>query len=302
MLLNLHEILPLRRHNFMHKITSVGVIGLGIIGKPIAERLLKAGFQVAVHDVRDEPMEALAQAGATACTTSAEVAAGSTLIISLVLDAPQTDAVVSGADGICRTIKPGSIFATGSTLGPAPVQRAAAALAAKGCATIDMPITGGYLAASEGKLALMLGGEQQVIARALPAFQSFATTITRAGDIGAGQAAKLAHQLIMSVNVLGLLEGLSLGIAGGVDANVLRQIIKDGLANSTVLQVWGDLGPRWKGMLKPAPSDAPLPNLRKDLHSALALARTLGLDLPIGALTSRVADSGTAVGHADPKI
>ncbi len=286
----------------MTVISNVGVIGLGIIGKPIAERLLKAGFHVAVYDVRSEPVSELKHAGATACASSAEVAAHSDLIISLVSDTPQTDDVVSGASSILNALRPDSIFATGSTLGPAPVKRVAAQLAAKGCATIDMPITGGYIAAADGKLALMLGGEQSVIDRALPAFRAFASTITRAGDVGAGQAAKLAHQLIMSVNVVALLEGLSLGMAGGVDADVLRQIIKDGLANSTVLQIWGDMGPRWKGMLKPAPPDAPLPNMRKDLHSALELAQELGLTLPVGTLTSHIADSGTAIGHADPKI
>jgi 3-hydroxyisobutyrate dehydrogenase-like beta-hydroxyacid dehydrogenase len=286
----------------MKEITDIGVIGLGIIGKPIAERLLNAGFRVAVYDVRSEPVSTLKGAGAMACLSSAEVAAHSDLIISLVSDTAQTDEVVSGKHGILNTLKPGSIFATGSTLGPAPVRHVAASLAAKDCATIDMPITGGFLAAAEGNLALMLGGEQSTIDRATPAFRAFASTITRAGDVGAGQAAKLAHQLIMSVNIMALLEGLSLGVAGGVDAEVLRQIIKDGLANSTVLQVWGDMGPRWKGMLKPAAADAQLPNIRKDLHSALELARELGLTLPVGALTSQIADTGTAIGHTDPKI
>jgi 2-hydroxy-3-oxopropionate reductase len=286
----------------MKAITHVGVIGLGIIGKPIAERLLKAGFHVAVYDVRSEPVSIVKTAGAVACASSAEVAAHSELIISLVSDTPQTDDVVSGASGILKTLKPGSLFATGSTLGPAPVRRIAATLAAKGCPTIDMPITGGFLAAAEGKLALMVGGEPGVIDRALPAFNAFASVITRAGDVGAGQAAKLAHQLIMSINIMGLLEGLSLGAAGGVDPGVLRQIIKDGLANSTVLQVWDDMGPRWKGMMKPAAPDEPLPNIRKDLHSALELAQQLGMVLPVGALASQIADAGTAIGHNNPAI
>jgi 2-hydroxy-3-oxopropionate reductase len=286
----------------MKDITQVGVIGLGIIGKPIAERLLKAGFHVAAYDVRSEPVAALQAAGALACSSSAEVAAHSELIISLVSDTPQTDDVVAGKNGILNTLKPGCVFATGSTLGPAPVRRIAVTLAAHDCATIDMPITGGFLAAAEGNLALMLGGEPGVIDRALPAFRTFASTITRAGDVGAGQAAKLAHQLIMSINIMALLEGLSLGVAGGVDPDVLRRIIKDGLANSTVLQVWGDMGPRWKGMLKPAAPDAPLPNIRKDLHSALELARELGLPLPVGTLASHIADAGTAIGHDNPRI
>lgn len=283
-------------------ITEVGVIGLGVIGKPIALRLLQADFKTAVHDVRTEPVTELQAAGARACANARQVAAHSELIIGLVSDAPQTADIVSGANGIIHGLRPNSIFATGSTLGPEPVKQAARVLAEHGCATIDMPITGGYLAARDGQLALMLGGDPSVIERARPAFQSFASTITRAGDIGAGQAAKLAHQLIMSINILGLLEGLTLGVNGGVQPDILRQIIKDGLANSTVLGVWSDMGPRWKNMLLPADASAPLPNIRKDLHSALELARGLRLTLPIGELASRLADTGAAVGHADPSL
>jgi 2-hydroxy-3-oxopropionate reductase len=276
---------------------SVGVIGLGIIGKPIAERLVKAGFRVAVHDVREEPVAELKNAGATACASSAEVASRSDYIISLVMDRAQTDDVVFGAQGIIQTIKSGTLFATGSTLGPAPVQRIATALAAKGCTTLDMPITGGYLAAYEGKLVLMIGGAQDALERALPVFRAFANNILRVGDIGAGQVAKLAHQLVMSVNVIALLEGLSLGAAGGVEPAILKQVLKDGLANSGVLQVWDGLGPRFKNMLKPAPPGAALPNLRKDLHSALELAHELGVVSYLGTQASLIADAGIATGH-----
>ena len=227
-------------------INNIGVIGLGVIGKPIALRLIKAGFHVAVFDVRPEPVAELKEAGATACTSSADVAGRSDIIISLVHDAAQTDDVVFGANGIIGALRPGTIFATGSTLGPEPVQRIAAALAGRGCVTLDMPITGGYLAAYEGKLVLMVGGDETTLARALPVFYAFAHIITRAGDVGAGQTAKLAHQLVMAMNVMALLEGLAFGAAGGVEPAVLKQILKDGLANSTVLQVWNELGPRWQ--------------------------------------------------------
>ena len=281
---------------------NVGVIGLGIIGKPIAERIIKAGHRVFVYDVRDEPVAALQAGGATACASSADVAGRSDIVISLVLDGPQTDDVVIGPHGIVQTIRPGTIFATGSTLGPAPVRKIAAALDARGCFTIDMPITGGYLAAYEGKLALMVGGAEEVLARAMPVFRAFAHVITRAGDVGAGQAAKLAHQLIMSINVMSLLEGLALGTAGGVDPVVLKQIIRDGIANSGVLQLWPELGPRWKKMLETATPGADLPNLRKDMHTALALAAELGIKLPIGTQASQIADAGTATGHDNPLL
>ncbi len=281
---------------------KVGVIGLGVIGKPIALRVLKAGYPLCVYDIRSEPVTALRDAGATACTSSADVAAHSDVIISLVLDGAQTDDVVFGANGIIHSIKRGAIFATGSTLGPAPVLQIAEALAAKYCATIDMPITGGYLAASAGKLALMVGADDATLARALPVFNTFAHIITRAGGIGAGQAAKLAHQLIMSVNILGLLEGLSLGVAGGVRPEVLKQIIRDGIADSNVLAMWQDMGPRWKSMLQGGAPGADLPNMRKDLHTALELARELGIDLPVGTRVSQVADAGTATGHDNPLL
>jgi 2-hydroxy-3-oxopropionate reductase len=281
---------------------NVGVIGLGVIGKPIAERLVQAGFRVAVYDIRDEPMAALKDAGAIACTSAADVAQRSETIISLVLDQAQTDDVVSGANGIIAALVPGSIFATGSTLGPAFVRKTAAVLAAKGCATIDMPITGGYLAAYEGKLSLMVGCAQETLDRALPVFRAFAHIITRAGDVGAGQAAKLAHQLVMSINVLALLEGLSLGMAGGVEPATLKRIIADGIAASGVLQLWDDLGPRWKKMLEPAAPGAALPNMRKDLHSALELARELGINLYIGSQVSLIADAGVATGHDNPAL
>jgi 2-hydroxy-3-oxopropionate reductase len=136
----------------------------------------------------------------------------------------------------------------------------------------------------------------------MPVFSSFAHVITRAGDIGAGQAAKLAHQLIMSVNVLGLLEGLSLGVAGGVQPDVLKQIIRDGIANSNVLAMWEDMGPRWKNMLGPSAPGSELPNMRKDLHTALELARELGVKLPVGTQVSQVADAGIATGRDNPLL
>jgi 2-hydroxy-3-oxopropionate reductase len=282
--------------------TNVGVIGLGVIGKPIAVRLLKAGYCVFVFDVRAEPVAELKAAGASACTSSADVAAQSDIVISLVHDAAQTDNVVFGADGVSGALKLGALFATGSTLGPAPVQKIAKVLAENGCDTLDIPITGGYIAAAEGKLALMVGADETVLARALPVLYTFANVITHCGEVGAGQSAKLAHQLVLTMNVLALLEGLALGTAGGVKADVLKQVLKDGLANSTALQVWHDLGPRWKGMMKPAAPGEPVPNLRKDLHTALDLARELGLDLHIGEHASRIADSGKATGHDNPAL
>ncbi len=148
----------------------------------------------------------------------------------------------------------------------------------------------------------MIGGRQSVLDRALPVLHAFATHITRAGDVGAGQSAKLAHQLVFSLNVVALLEGLSLGIAAGVEPSVMKGILRDGIADSAVLGLWDDLGPRWKNMLKPTAPDVTPPNMRKDLHLVLELAHELGVPLYLGTQASLVADAGVATGHGDPML
>jgi 2-hydroxy-3-oxopropionate reductase len=281
---------------------TAGVIGLGVLGRPVAERLLAAGYETAVYDVREEPMAALHAAGAVRCASPAEVAARSRYIVSLVSDRAQTDDIVFGASGILATLQPGSIVIIGSTLGPACVQKAAAAIAEKGGETLDAPISGGYLAARDGTLSVMAGGTPQTLQRARPVLQTFARAITHAGDVGAGQAAKLAHQLVFSVNAMALLEGLSLGAAGGVDPAVMKEILREGIANSSVLQLWKDLGPRWKNMLNATPPGVTPPNMRKDLHMVLELAEELGVHLFLGTQASLVADAGVATGHDDPRL
>lgn len=282
--------------------TSVGVIGVGALGAPVAARLLQAGCATAVFDVRAEPVQALAALGAVACTSPAEVAARSDFIVSLVADAAQTGDVLHGAHGVLKTLRPGTVVIIGSTLGPEPVIEAAAAIAAAGGDTLDAPISGGLVAAREGTLSVMVGGAPEVLERAAPVLATFARAVTRAGAVGAGQSAKLAHQLVFSVNVMALLEGLALGTAGGVAPAVMKQILGEGIANSRVLELWPDLGPRWKNMLQATPPAAPLPNLRKDLHMALDLARALGVPVYLGAQGSLIADAGVATGHTDPAL
>jgi 2-hydroxy-3-oxopropionate reductase len=280
----------------------VGVIGLGVLGKPVAQRLVSQGFAVAVCDVRREPVAEVAAAGATACESPADVAQRSDFVITLVSDRAQTDEVILGAEGVITALREDAVVIIGSTLGPVPVQSLSGAIAEHGGDTLDAPISGGYLAASDGTLSMMIGGRQAVLERAMPVLQAIASKITRAGNVGAGQAAKLAHQLVFSLNVMALLEGLALGSAAGVDPEVLKGILRDGIANSGVLALWDDLGPRWKGMLEATPPDVTPPNMRKDLHLVLEMARDLGVPLYLGNQGSLIADAGVATGHADPKL
>ena len=280
----------------------VGVIGLGALGLPIARRLINAGCTTAVYDVRFDPVRELAALGANPCSSPADVARVSDLIISLVSDADQTDAIVSGPGGILEALRPNAVFATGSTLGPGPVLRVAQQIAAKGGRTLDIPISGGILAAREGLLSLMVGGDPELLAAMMPILKVFADNVTHTGDVGTGQVAKLAHQLVFSANVMALLEGLALAEAGGVAPDVMKLVLKQGLANSSVLQVWHELGPRWKGMLEAKETGEPMPNMRKDLHLVLEMAQKLGVALPFGNNVSQVADSGKATGHKNPEL
>lgn len=279
---------------------SVGVIGIGALGEPIAGLLLKAGFATSVYDVRRDPVERLARLGARPCASPAEVARHSDVIVSLVLDEAQTMDVVLGKSGLLGELRPGAIVAIGSTLGPEPVRRIAQALIPRRAHVLDIPISGGIVAAREGALSVMAGGDDAVLERALPVLKVFARDITRTGAVGSGQIAKLAHQLVFSVNVMALLEGLALGAAGGLEPAVLKEVLRKGLANSAVLQAWPDLGPRWKGMLAPSAPGAPLPNMRKDLHLVLQMAEALGVPLHIASQASRTADSGQATGLYSP--
>jgi 2-hydroxy-3-oxopropionate reductase len=281
---------------------SVGVIGLGALGEPIAGLLLKAGFATSVCDVRRDPVERLARLGGKPCASAADVARQSDVIVSLVLDATQTMDVVCGRSGVLGEVRPGTILAIGSTLGPEPVRRIAEALAPRRAHVLDVPISGGIVAAREGTLSVMAGGEEAVVERALPVLKVFAREITRTGGVGSGQTAKLAHQLVFSVNVMALLEGLALGAAGGLEPGVLKEVLRKGLANSAVLQAWPDLGPRWKGMLAPAAPGAQPPNMRKDLHLVLQLAGELGVPLYLASQASLTADAGVATGQGDPRL
>ena len=281
---------------------SVGVIGLGALGEPIAGLLLKAGFATSVCDVRRDPLERLAKLGGRPCASAAELARHSEVIVSLVLDEAQTMEVVCGTSGLLGEIRPGTILAIGSTLGPDAVRRIAEALAPKRAHVLDIPISGGIVAAREGALSLMAGGEDAVLERAMPVLKVFARDITRTGGVGSGQTAKLAHQLVFSVNVMALLEGLALGAAGGLEPRVLKEVLRKGLANSAVLQAWPDLASRWKGMLAPSAPGTPPPNMRKDLHLVLQLAGELGVPLYMASQASLIADAGVATGQADPRL
>lgn len=281
---------------------KVGFIGLGTLGKPMAKNLVKAGFDLAVYDVREAPMKELEAAGAAPCGSPGDVAARSEVLISMVLNIAQTEEVVFGSQGVAKSARPGTKLVIGSTIGPGPMRRIAQALQPEGVTVIDAAMAGGYPSAEKGTLTVMVGGAPGALDEVMPVLRAVGSNILRAGDVGSAQAAKLANNLTQAINIVALLEGLALGIAAGVEPGTLKEILGKSSANSYVLEVWGKLGPRWKKRLARREPKDQIPNLCKDLRLAVDFARELGVPLLVGSLASAIWEGGIATGHDDPRI
>lgn len=286
----------------MTQIRKVGLIGLGTMGKPMAVNLLKAGFDLGVCDVREEPMKELQAMGATSFASVSELASRSEVLISMVLNIAQTEEVVFGTQGVSAGAQPGTILVIGSTIGPGAMRRIAQALEPTGITLIDAAVTGGYPAAEKGTLTVMVGGHSEPLEKVKPVLCAVGSNILRAGGVGDAQAAKLANNLTQAINIIALLEGLTLGVAAGVDAKTLKEILGKSSANSYVLEAWDKLGPRWKKRLARRSQQEQIPNLCKDLRLATDLARELGVPLLAGSLASAIWEGGIATGHDDSRI
>jgi len=278
---------------------KVGLIGLGTLGRPMAKNLVKAGFDVAVNDVRGEPLKELAAFGATAYESAAGVGSRCHVVFSMVLNLQQTEAVVFGVNGLMASMRPGSKLVIGSTLGPEAVHKIAQAFKEKDVAVVDAPVAGGYPAAEKGTLTMMVGAEPEVFDDVLPVLRAVGSKIIRTGAVGTGQAAKLANNLVLSINILGLLEGLELGMAAGLTSEALREVFQQSSANSYPVEVWDELGPRWKRMLADRGSGSEVP-LSKDLRLAEQFAHERGVSLVLGSKASAIWNGTIAIAYSDP--
>ena len=210
----------------------IGFIGLGIMGRGMAANLLKAGFPVRVWNRTASRMDPLVEAGAEAGSSPADVAAHSDIIITCVSDTPDVEAVVLGDDGVIHGVKEGALLVDCSTISPKVTQEIAATLAEKGVHMLDAPISGGSEGAANGTLSIMVGGDAEQFARAMPAFEAMGKTITHVGGAGAGQTVKLVNQVLVVVNCLAMGEALMLAQAGGVDLQKTFDAVSKGAAGS----------------------------------------------------------------------
>ena len=216
----------------------VGFVGLGIMGAPMARNAMKAGFPVTVTNRTPDRAKPLAEAGATVARTPREVAERCDLVVTMVTSSPDVEAVTFGSDGIAAGAHPGLLVIDMSTISPTATRDIAkrAADNQPPFSTLDAPVSGGEVGAIEARLAIMVGGDDADVKRAMPLFDALGKTIVHIGDHGAGQACKLANQIAVAINNLGVSEALVFAKAQGIDLERTRQVIAGGAGSSWAMQ------------------------------------------------------------------
>src|SRR5262249_25751399 len=262
---------------------KIGFIGLGIMGKPMAKNLIKAGFPLVVHNRSRAKVDELVKEGATAATSPKEVAANSDVIITMLPNSPDVELVALGPEGIKEGVKPGQLFIDMSTINPIVSQRIAGDLAESNVAMVDAPVSGGEKGAIDAALSIMAGGKPEDFERALPIFNSLGKTITHMGPLGAGGFTKLANQIIVAINLTAIGEALVFGKKAGVDPQKMIQALSGGLAGSKCLDqksekiLTGNFAPGFKIDLH-----------AKDLNLIADAARSIGVPIPTAAFVEQL--------------
>jgi 2-hydroxy-3-oxopropionate reductase len=261
----------------------IGFIGLGIMGKPMAARLLAAGHALVAHNRSRAAVDELAAAGATAAATPREVAERCDVVITMLPDGPDVRDVASGEDGLLAGARPGTLWLEMSTIAPAVARELAQFATERGVGMLDAPVSGGDVGAREGALSIMVGGSAADFARAEPILRVLGKTITHVGASGAGQVVKACNQIVVALSIEAVGEALVLGSKAGVDPAVILRVLSGGLAANRVMEVRRhnflahDFTPGFKVRLH-----------EKDLAIALATAREQGVPLPGTALVEQM--------------
>ena len=215
---------------------KIGFIGLGIMGRPMAKNLLKAGYELIVADkFAAEAVADVASCGAQAAGSNKEVGAVADILITMVPNSPNVIEALFGEDGAAATLRPGTIVVDCSSISPIASREICARLAEQGIEMLDAPVSGGEPKAIDGTLAFMVGGKQEIFDQCKPILEKMGSSVVRCGDIGAGNVTKLCNQICVAVNIAGLAEALTLGQLAGVDPESIFEAIKGGLAGSTVM-------------------------------------------------------------------
>ena len=274
----------------------IGFVGLGLMGRPMAGHLLKAGHQLFVNDLfliqNNKPLpEELAAAGAVEVRSLKELAAKCEVIITMVPDTPDVEKALFGKDGIAEGLAKGKIVIDMSSISPIETQEFAKKIEALGCDYVDAPVSGGEVGAKAASLTIMCGGKQAVFDKVKPLFELMGKNITLVGDVGAGQITKVANQIIVALNIEAVSEALLFASKAGADPSRVRQALMGGFAASRILEVHGEriikrtFEPGFRIALH-----------QKDLNLALQSARKLGISLPNTATAQELFNSCAANG------
>jgi 2-hydroxy-3-oxopropionate reductase len=261
----------------------IGFIGLGIMGRPMARNLLKAGYPLVVHSRSRGPVDEIAKAGAKVGTSPRDVASQSDVVITMLPNSPDVEQVVLGRDGVIEGARPGKVLLDMSTISPLVSQKIGAALAEKSVNMLDAPVSGGEKGAIDGVLSIMVGGDKAMFEKVLPILQAMGKTITHLGPLGAGGFTKLANQIIVAVNLTALGEALTLAKKAGLDRELTLTALAGGLAGSKCLD---QKKPNYL-------ADTYNPGFKIDLHYKdlgliMESARALGVPLPATAVVQEL--------------
>ncbi len=271
---------------------KVGFIGLGIMGKPMAKNLLKAGHALEVFDISRAAVEELGACGAQMCNSVGEVAQSCKLIITMLPNSPHVKQVVLDKGGVLEFAGPGTLVVDMSSIAPEATKEIQSALAKKGIRMIDAPVSGGEPKAIDGTLAIMVGGEEQDFEEAKPLFEVMGASYTLVGPIGSGNTCKLTNQIIVALNIAALAEGLTFAKKAGTDPRKVFEAIKGGLAGSTVMNAKAPM--MLDGSFRPGfRIDLHI----KDLNNALETGEALDAPLPMTAEIQKVLKELSAAGE-----
>jgi len=262
---------------------KIGFIGLGIMGKPMARNLLKAGYSLTVYDIVPEKMDDVVKAGAKAGSSSKDVAEKSEVIITMLPNSPDVKEAVLGKNGVLEGAKPGTILIDMSSIAPLASKEVAEKAKEKGVTVLDAPVSGGEPKAIEGTLAIMVGGPQETFDEVEDILSVMGASVTRVGEIGSGNMTKLANQIIVALNIAAMSEAMVLAAKAGVNAEKVFKAIRGGLAGSTVLDAKMPLV--LEGNFKPG---FRIELHIKDLANALDTAHEVGVPVPLSSAVMEV--------------
>jgi len=272
---------------------KIGFVGLGIMGKPMALNLLKAGHELVVYDIVAERMEELVKAGAREGSSGKDAAGKSDIVITMLPNSPHVREAVLGPNGVLEGARRGTVLIDMSSIAPLASREIAARVQEKGVAMLDAPVSGGEPKAIAGTLAIMVGGPQDVFEKVKDILGAMGSSVTRVGDIGSGNVAKLANQIIVALNIAAVSEAMVLATKAGVDPEKVFQAIRGGLAGSAVLEA--KMPPALKGNFKPG---FRIELHIKDMANALDTAHELGVPVPLSSVIMEVLQALKADGKA----